>query len=425
MANLTKPKEKETTPKEEDKHPTETAEEKTKRLRKEQRRKLRVTFKPDSQLVEVRLFHHDVEEELGHDASMIRDVSDVGGEGRMFKQHKDMVETEEEEDAGEENLRPYRAPSSTDFSDVDPEERKKNCEPHGGGETKPESLERAVRDQYEANTLMAYDSPPCPREPIDPYNGEPVTTKPFGAVDANSYVATRALHFASPAPAVPQQMASTPGLDISAILALINTSQQNQQQQPTQTPVAPFPIQPASHQVSSMLGALASRPHTGHPQSQSAPPSQSAVIPNIADILAGLKGQTNVPPQQYGQSSQQMPQQAPLHNAPLQNTSDLAAILQQLQSSQGASAGVMAAGSFGHSGYPPQNMGIQGLVQGQPQGNVYENEERRRWREEGGDDSSGRKWVAKKHANKRFTVPCKYWSLGKCQKGTDCTYKHE
>lgn len=107
MANLTKPKQKEPTPKEEEiKRVPETAEEKRKRLRKEERRKLRVTFKPDNQLVEVRLFHHDVDEELGHEANMIRDVSDVGGEGRMFKQHKDM-DVDDDDEPGEENVRPY------------------------------------------------------------------------------------------------------------------------------------------------------------------------------------------------------------------------------------------------------------------------------------------------------------------------------
>lgn len=111
MANLTKPKEKEPTPKQEETRAPETAEQKAKRLRKEQRRKLRVTFKPDHQLVEVRLFTHDVEEELGHEASMIRDVSDVGGEGRMFKQHQDMMDVDDEEEPGQEDIRPYNDPS--------------------------------------------------------------------------------------------------------------------------------------------------------------------------------------------------------------------------------------------------------------------------------------------------------------------------
>jgi hypothetical protein len=72
---------------------------------------------------------------------------------------------------------------------VDPEERKRNYIPYGGGELEPETPERAVRELYESNTLMAYDSPPCPREPTDPYNGETMVTKDFGAPDPQGIVA--------------------------------------------------------------------------------------------------------------------------------------------------------------------------------------------------------------------------------------------
>ena len=112
MANLTKPKEVVSTTKLENR-PPETAEEKAKRLRKEERRKLRVTFKPDDSLVDIRVFVHDPEEEVGHDDSMVRDVGDIGGEGRMLKMHKDLDMMDEDEDGntGEETLAPWRLPS--------------------------------------------------------------------------------------------------------------------------------------------------------------------------------------------------------------------------------------------------------------------------------------------------------------------------
>ena len=81
----------------EDTRPPETPEEKSKRLRKEQRRKLRVSWKADDDLVDVRTFEHDPEEELGHDDSMVRDVGDTRGEGQMLKMHKEL-ELEEEDD---------------------------------------------------------------------------------------------------------------------------------------------------------------------------------------------------------------------------------------------------------------------------------------------------------------------------------------
>jgi hypothetical protein len=61
--------------------------------------------------VQVRIFHHDSDEELGHEESMIRDVADVGGEGRMFKQHKEMMDVDDEEEPGQEDLWPYNEPS--------------------------------------------------------------------------------------------------------------------------------------------------------------------------------------------------------------------------------------------------------------------------------------------------------------------------
>lgn len=431
MANLTKPKEKEATPKEEDKRPIETPEQKAKRVRKEQRRKLRVTFKPDNQLVEVRLFHHDVEEEHGHDASMIRDVSDVGGEGRMFKQHKDMMEADDEEEAGEEEVRPYSALTLTDFSVVDEEERKRNYAPYGGGVMQPESPERVVREQYEANTLMAYDSPPFPREPSDPYNGEPVVTKSFGAIDSQSIVAIRAARFVKQPLAPQQQTTPAAGPDISAILALIKPQQQ-QQQQAAPMPTPPSTTTPASNQISGILGLLANLPQTQQQQSIVAQPPQTPMAPNIANILANLQAQGNGIPAFPMQQHQQPPSQVSQPSAqPGMSPPDLAAILGQLGPGQPSSAGGPLMGNYPPFGFPSSSSDMQSFGQIQPhsqqQANIPENEERRRWREGGGDDagSQGRKWAAKKGKDKHYTLPCKYWKIGKCQKGTDCTYLHD
>lgn len=113
MANLTKPKEAEIVAKTEENRTPETEDEKRKRLRKEERRKLRVSFKPDDSLTEIRLFTHDPDEELGHEDSMMRDVDDIAGEGRMLKMHKDMSLLDEDEDVatGEETLAPWHEPS--------------------------------------------------------------------------------------------------------------------------------------------------------------------------------------------------------------------------------------------------------------------------------------------------------------------------
>ena len=113
MANLTKPKETPSTVKLAETRPQETEEEKTKRLRKEERRKLRVSFKPDESLLEIRTFVHDPEEEMGHDDSMIRDVGDIGSEGLMLKMHKELDAMDEDDDGlpGEVTLAPWILPS--------------------------------------------------------------------------------------------------------------------------------------------------------------------------------------------------------------------------------------------------------------------------------------------------------------------------
>jgi len=113
MANLNKPKEVPSTVKAAESGPPETEEEKKKRVRREERRKLRVRFKPDDDLVEIRLFVHDPDEELGHDASMTRDVGDISSEGRMLKMHKEreLLDDDEEYTPPEEELAPWRMPT--------------------------------------------------------------------------------------------------------------------------------------------------------------------------------------------------------------------------------------------------------------------------------------------------------------------------
>lgn len=96
MANLTKQAEAPPVKSEETRKP-ETPEERRKRLRKEERRKLKVSWKEDD-LVQIREFVHDPEEELGHEDSQVRDVGDSRGEGQMLKMHKDLEVMDEDED---------------------------------------------------------------------------------------------------------------------------------------------------------------------------------------------------------------------------------------------------------------------------------------------------------------------------------------
>ena len=94
----------------EEKQP-ETEEQRSKRLRRESRRHLRVSFKPDDALVDVRLFTHDPDEEISREDVTMRDVDDVGGEGRMLKKHLDQMMDDDDEQSPELVLREFHTPS--------------------------------------------------------------------------------------------------------------------------------------------------------------------------------------------------------------------------------------------------------------------------------------------------------------------------
>lgn len=109
----------------EESHPPETPEEKAKRLRKEERRKLRVTFKPGDAIADVRIFVRDDEElgydrdeELSHEGSMMRDANDRKGEGQALKMHKDLDLMDEDEDVttNEQALGSWRKPACQSLS---------------------------------------------------------------------------------------------------------------------------------------------------------------------------------------------------------------------------------------------------------------------------------------------------------------------
>lgn len=375
MANLQKPKEQKVAAKPEKELPPETAEQTAKRLRKEARRKMHVAFKIGDELEEIRYFTHDPEEEMGHDDSQMRDVSDAGGEGRALKLHHDMVDVDADEDDVEEQdqqLVGFKEPMAIDFSDVDLEERKRNYSKYGGGEQVPDSAERAAREQYETDTLIVFyadekDIPPNPREPSDPYNGsQAVEGKPFGAPEAQYAARAKQRRAAQMQRSYQRQQAQVPGnqpaFDLSRLFG---------QQQP------PEMVQPATQQATQNI--------------------------DIQSILANLK--------QFPAQAQQTPsmmnfsvpaQQAPSMMAPPQASGqapDLAAILAAIQ---------QPGAGFGGASAAPSMMGFAPQMQN------------------GAAEGRGRSWGGpgeRPHSYK--TKVCRYWEEGRCMKGNECTYLHE
>ncbi|KAJ9657902.1 hypothetical protein H2201_008011 [Coniosporium apollinis] len=431
MANLTKPKEPEVSAKSEEKRPPETAEEKAKRLRKEARRQLRVTFKPDASLVAIKYFTHDPEEELGHDESMIRDVGDRGGEGRMFKQHKDMMDIDEDDDSPrEETFYPWKEPSAIDFSVVDIEERKRNFKPYGGGFKDPECPDKENQEKHEASTLMVFythpsDIPPSPREPPEDSGMDTGTTAEFGSPP--DFVLRRAAAL-EPPKSEPQMPAPPSTTDISAVLSMLRQQQpQPQPQQPN-----PPPPQPQSTDLERLLATLNNPGLATAPQAPMAAPAPMPVVPpqpqvpqapDLSSLLAAINPQA-----QAAQQQQQQPQQLPYtpFQQPVMPTPDISALIASLSQ---AGAGQPTFQPPMH-GFPFQNQQQQQQQVGQ---GVFEHPERKRMMEGGYGDGDGAnnkrpKWGDKKKGSyepPKFVVPCRFWKEGKCIKGAKCTFLHE
>ncbi|CAH0020246.1 unnamed protein product [Clonostachys rhizophaga] len=155
----------------------ETAEEKAKRLRKEARRKLRVTWKPDSELVQVKTFEKEEGEDLGRDVNMIRDAADDRAEGMVLKRGVDVEEEDEDEDIP---YQPWLGPILSDLSSLSEEARKKNYTTRGGQVSFSTEEQKRIAERGQRELMAIYadpsDIPPSPKSP-PPEDYSPVDPK--------------------------------------------------------------------------------------------------------------------------------------------------------------------------------------------------------------------------------------------------------
>ena len=387
LADMSKPKEVERKKVEETQE--ESEEDRAKRLRKEQRRKLRVSWKPDDSLVEIQLFTHDPEEESGHAESMRRDVDDVGGEGRMLKLHMDKKGLEDEDDEADgegEEMEDYATPTEVDFDDIPAEERERNFV-RAGGSLKPDSASSRTQETFEQNTLMVVyalpaDVPPSPKEPppaSDEDDYQPVAEfgEP-GEVTRSREVQRRV------AGGQAQSAYGAPNININAILQSFN---------PTSTQTQPsLPIN-----LQQTIG------NAGHALPVAQGTNTIPALSNLSNIIAAV---------QRAQQTQ--------FSAPPEQSNALAAALAQYTQ--------------------PQHMPLATSMNDNPNPYGGANAEDGSRKHGRGDSNDYDAWNAskkKKPSNdtgglaiddplwKYKTQRCSFYQEGKCLKGDKCTFVHD
>ncbi|KAI5292921.1 hypothetical protein KEM52_005963 [Ascosphaera acerosa] len=375
MADLTKPKDAAPAKEEGKVPPNETEEQKALRLKKEKKNKLRVRFKDDKDLVEIRLFTHDPEEEARTDPSMVKDVDDIGGEGRMLKLHlgeaglDDSDEDDEVAELKEEVLRPWPGLVAIDFSVFTEKERQTNYIKHGGV-LLPDSAEKAAQDKRVGTSLPPLrtsiaDIPESPKEPPETDGDEPADApEPTAFGEPSELIKARSdQHNADRGRDMSTSQASSevpPAANLSALLGLFGPA-------PQPSNAAAAPVNPLASLESTFSRFRSAAP----PGAAPAPPTQPLLGSAAPGTVGGLD-LTNLlavfgASQQVAASAATIPPRPPQQ---MLGAQDPTAILGQLASSAGLAQAGPVKSTYGQgSAAPPAQ--------------IYENEDRKRLREEG------------------------------------------
>lgn len=373
MADLTKPKE--AAPAKRDIKPktNETEEERAARLKKEKKRQLKVRFKSDEELVEVRLFTHDPDEEIRADPSMVKDVTDVGGEGRMLKLHlgdDDLDDEDEVIEMKEEDFGPWPTLVAIDFSIFSDKQRSTSFIKFGGTQL-PDSAEKLAQEKREANSLPPLrtslaDIPESPKEPppLEEEEAKKEQPEPAAFGEPGELVKARSdkvfesrvvqTSINSP-PTAPAAVAAQPTNNLSSLLGLLQGGQQGNNSATHSNPLADLEKTFSQFRAPA---AIPTAPAAMQPQPQPQPSAFNGL--DITKLLAVIS------------ASQQMGTAAPI--LPMQQaavpTPNTAALLSQISNITGLNQIQPQNTGFGHN--PAANSG-----------QVYEHEDRKRLREEG------------------------------------------
>lgn len=148
----------------------ETPEEKARRLRKEKRRHLRVSWKDDNVLTEVRVFHKDIAEDEGRASNMILDARDDRSEGMVLRQGlKGGAQLDDEDEEDELPYRPWFQPPGIDFAFLPQDRRDTNFVTRGGLLEFETEQQKFIAERENKEPMLVYialtDIPPTPKSP--------------------------------------------------------------------------------------------------------------------------------------------------------------------------------------------------------------------------------------------------------------------
>lgn len=364
---------KEVKPKKEEDVLIETPEQKAKRVRKESRRKLRVSWKSDKDLVETRFFTHDPDEEINRGDSAMKDAGDSGKEGEMLKRSMAMEDEDDEEEDGDFDPDCYTEPSIVDFSGLASED----CDPDlngtkHGGTLKAESKSAEAQDKLEETSIMAIyatasDRPDTPKEPPDEGDDDFNPSDDFGEPEDKVRTREKELYTRSRS----QGFGTDGHADFASSLQAMNSNSAPQYSAPT-----------AQANAGDLLARLTAM---GMIQPQQAQPTPAtAPTFDLASIVASVSSQGNA------QSYQPYQQQA----GPDQ-TNALQAIMARIQQGQGST---------------PPNYSQIGAEE-----------------PDGKKGKKGKKTVPLDENGRPLnykTKVCEFWEKGNCLYGDDCTFRH-
>jgi len=381
LADMDKPKEA-PTPKLEE-NPDESPETRAKRLRKESRRKLRVTWKSDGELVQTRIFVHDPDEETRDEDSMMRDAGDTMKEGEMLKHKVDIDDMDEDEDEME-----YSPPSEVDYDAVGKELFESNFFKFGGTRN-PESPVSEAQDKHEEGNLMSTytsrDQPDTPKEPPEDADDDDFSPAVDFGEPSMDFVREREKQILAKRQAFeaqPQQPQNN-AVDLSLYFA----GMQPQQTQPQTWPQSFYeqPIQPQAQpalsdlqgpDLSKLMAVVAQAQQMQQGLQQPQPTSTPGVDPNLAGLLASFNQQA---------------------------------------ASQPGNAGLALPVGQGGNPNPWPGANVDSVRDQQP-----------KQKKQKGHQGKGKAPIGPDGLPLNYkTQVCQFWLDGRCAYGDACTYKHE